>query len=90
MNHPVIQIESKTAQINDAIEYDLSERLQDTFGVVVSGVDIGAIEIDKFSEGYRQLMSVTNNYSQHLNYLKILIPGNPIFPELLQKERPDK
>ena len=60
-NIPVIQIESKTAQINDAIEYDLSERMSDTFGVVVSGVDIGAIEIDKSSEGYRQLMSVTKD-----------------------------
>ena len=58
-NIPVIQIESKTAQINDVVEYDLSERLKENFGVVVSGIDIGAIEIDKSSEGYRQLMSVT-------------------------------
>ena len=58
-NIPVIQIESKTAQINDAVEYDISERLKDNFGVLVSGIDIGAIEIDKSSEGYRQLMSVT-------------------------------
>ena len=56
---PVVQIESKTAQINDVVEYDLSERLKATFGVVVSGIDIGAIEIDKSSEDYRQLMSVT-------------------------------
>lgn len=60
-NIPVVQIESKTAQINDVVEYDLSERLKETFGVVVSGVDIGAIEIDKSSEGYRQLMSVTKD-----------------------------
>ena len=58
---PVVQIESKTAQINDVVEYDLSERLKETFGVVVSGIDIGAIEIDKSSEGYRQLMSVTKD-----------------------------
>lgn len=58
-NIPVIQIESKIAQINDIIEYDLRERLKENFGVVVSGIDIGAIEIDKTSEGYRQLMSVT-------------------------------
>ena len=58
-NIPVIQIENKTAQINDAVEYDISERLKENFGVLVSGVDIGAIEIDKTSEGYRQLMSVT-------------------------------
>ncbi len=60
-NIPVVQIESKTAQLNDAIEYDLSERMRETFGVSVSGVDIGAIEIDKTSEGYRQLMSVTKD-----------------------------
>ena len=60
-NIPVIQLESKTAQINDAIEYDLAERLKETFGVVVSGVDIGAIEIDKSSDGYAHLMAVTRN-----------------------------
>ncbi len=60
-NIPVVQIESKAAQINDVVEYDLSERLKETFGVVVSGIDIGAIEIDKSSEGYRQLMSVTKD-----------------------------
>ena len=60
-NIPVVQIESKTAQINDILEYDLSERLRETFGVVVSGIDIGAIEIDKSSDGYRQLMSVTKD-----------------------------
>ena len=58
-NIPVVQIESKTAQINDAIEYDIKERLKENFGVLVSGVDVGAIEIDKSSEGYRQLMAVT-------------------------------
>ena len=60
-NIPVIQIESKTAQINDVVEYDLSERLKENFGVVVSGIDIGAIEIEKSSDGYRQLMSVTKD-----------------------------
>ena len=60
-NIPVIQIETKTAQINDVVEYDISERLKEDFGVLVSGVDIGAIEIDKSSEGYRQLMAVTKD-----------------------------
>ena len=58
---PVVQIESKTAQINDAIEYDISERLKESFGVLVSGVDISAIEIDKASDGYCQLMAVTKD-----------------------------
>ena len=60
-NIPVIQLETKTAIINDAVEYDLSNRLKEDFGVVASGVDIGTIEIDKASEGYRQLMSVTKD-----------------------------
>lgn len=60
-NIPLVQIETKTAQINDVIEYDLGERLKESFGVVVSGVDVGAIELDKSSEGYRQLMSVTKD-----------------------------
>ena len=63
-NIPVIQLESRVSQINDAIEYNIAERLQENFGVLVSGVDIGAIEIDKTSEGYRQLMSVTKDVTQ--------------------------
>ena len=60
-NIPVVQIESRTAQINDAVEYDIKQRLVEDFGVTVSGVDISAIEIDKDSEGYRHLMSVTRD-----------------------------
>lgn len=60
-NIPIVQIESKTAQINDIVELDIKERFKENFGVVVSGVDIGAIEIDKASEGYRHLMSVTKD-----------------------------
>ena len=60
-NIPLVQIETKTAKINDVVEYDISERLKENFGVTVSGVDIGAIEIDKSSEGYRQLMAVTKD-----------------------------
>ena len=60
-NIPIIQIETKTAQINDDIEYNVGQRLKENFGVTVSGVDIGAIEVDKTSEGYRQLMAVTKD-----------------------------
>lgn len=58
-NIPLVQIESKTAQINDIIEYDIGERLKENFGVAVSGVDIGTIELDKSSDGYAELMAVT-------------------------------
>lgn len=60
-NIPIVQIESKTAQINDIVELNIKERFKENFGVVVSGVDIGTIEIDKSSDGYRQLMSVTKD-----------------------------
>ncbi len=60
-NIPLIQIETKVSQINDVIELDLGERLRETFGVEISGVDVGAIELDKSSEGYHSLMSVTKD-----------------------------
>ena len=60
-NIPVIQIETKISQINDVIEYDLSRRLTESFGVNVSGIDVGAIEIDKSSDGFRELMKVTKD-----------------------------
>lgn len=60
-NIPVVQLESKTAQINDIVEYDVSQRLNETFGVTVSGMDIAVIEIDKSSESYHRLLSVTKD-----------------------------
>lgn len=60
-NIPVVQIETKTAMINDAVEYDIRSRLQETFGVIVSGVDIGTIEIDKSSSDYRELVAITKD-----------------------------
>ena len=62
-NIPVIQLEAKTAQINDAIEHGLAARLRKDFGVVVSSIDIGAIEIDKSSDSYNRLMAVTRDLS---------------------------
>lgn len=62
-NIPVVQLETKISQINDAIEYDITERLREDFAVEVSGVDIGTIEIDKTSVGYEKLMSVTRDIS---------------------------
>ena len=55
----LVQIETKVSQINDLIEADVGERLRKSFGVEISGIDVGAIELDKSSEGYRALMSVT-------------------------------
>ena len=56
---PLIQIESKIAQINDEIEYSIIERFRETFGIEVSDLDINNIDIDKSSIGYKQLMEAT-------------------------------
>ncbi len=56
---PVIQLETKTAQINDIVELNIKNRLNEDFGVSVSGVDINAIELDKTSSGYYKLMAIT-------------------------------
>ena len=60
-NIPVIQIETKIGIINDVAELHIKDRLRENFGVDVSGVDVSAVEIDKTSEGYRQLMAVTKD-----------------------------
>lgn len=62
-NIPLVQIETKTALINDSVELVIKERLKEDFGVEVSGVDIASIELDKTSDGYRELMSVTKDIS---------------------------
>ena len=60
----IVQIERKISKINDIVEYDISKRLKETFGVIVSSIDISTIEIDKSSEGYYQLMSVTKDITR--------------------------
>ncbi|HEM3703231.1 TPA: SPFH domain-containing protein [Streptococcus suis] len=60
-NIPVVQIERAIGQINELIEVDIKHRLLDDFGVNVSALDIASIEIDKTSDGYRQLKTVTQD-----------------------------
>ncbi len=66
MDHqiPVIQLDRSLERINTIVEENLQARLKRDFGVNVSGVDIGTIEIDKQSEGYRSLMSVTKDLAR--------------------------
>lgn len=58
---PLVQIETKIAEIDDVIEFNLKQRLKEDFGVEATGVDIEAIELDKTSSAYEQLMAVTKN-----------------------------
>jgi membrane protease subunit (stomatin/prohibitin family) len=56
---PLVQIERKIAELNTIVESFLKPRLQSDFGVVVSALDIQAIEVDKESEGYAKLRQLT-------------------------------
>ncbi len=56
---PVIQIERKISLINAAIEERVKKRLENEFGVCVSSLDVSALDIDKTSDGYRQLRRIT-------------------------------
>ncbi len=61
---PVLQLERKLSQINEIVESKLKQRMYDDFGVTISGVDIAAIDVDKQSEGYAQLKSVTQDVAK--------------------------
>lgn len=55
---PVLQIQRKLDDINDVVKPRLSEDLED-FGVTLKRIDISRIDVDKESEGYQELRSVT-------------------------------
>ncbi len=57
---PVIQIERKIEEINELAKVKLTELLSD-FGVTLKRLDIESIEIDKESDGYMELKSVTKD-----------------------------
>ncbi len=56
---PVMQLERKIVEISDMLQERLSKELGEDFGINVKRIDIGAIEPDKESDGYRELRSVT-------------------------------
>ena len=60
-NMSVLQLERQLSDINGVCEKYLKDELEKDFGVNVSRVDISDIEINKESEGYLQLKSVTQD-----------------------------
>lgn len=58
---PVVQIESKIGEVNEAAEPMLAARLAEDFGVKLSGLDIASIDLNKASEGYRLLLAITRD-----------------------------
>ena len=62
-NIPVVQIERAIAPINEMVETSVRERFERDFGVNITAIDINAIEIDKTSESYQQLKTLTQDLS---------------------------
>lgn len=62
-NIPVVQIERQLPLINETVSETIQKRLFNDFGVTVTGVDISVIDVDKGSEGYKQLKAVTLDVS---------------------------
>lgn len=60
-NIPVINLETKTQVINVLIEENLKIRLNELYGIEVTSIDIGAIEIDKQCNEYIELKRVTKD-----------------------------
>ena len=60
-NIPVVQIERMISDVNEEIEAKARERIERDFGVNITAIDINAIEIDKTSEGYLRLKSITQD-----------------------------
>jgi hypothetical protein len=56
---PVVQMERKLLEINDIVASYLKPRLENDFGVNMKGFDLATLEIDKESDGYRELRKVT-------------------------------
>lgn len=55
---PVLQIERRIEEINDLIKPRIEEDVQD-FAVKLKRLDISRLDVDKESDGYRELRSVT-------------------------------
>jgi len=60
-NLPVIQIERCTTDVCNAIKEKIFDRLKNDFGVIINDVDVNAIEIDKTSSDYRELVEITKD-----------------------------
>lgn len=58
LSMPVIQMERKIDEISEVLETKLKERF-DEFGVKMKHIDINAVEIDKDSDAYEEVKSLT-------------------------------
>jgi len=60
-NIPAIQVETSIDSLSDAVNTDVTKRVDDDFAVSVVNIDIDSIEIDKSSETYKELKKITKD-----------------------------
>lgn len=60
-NIPVVHLERKIVEINKIVDSYIKPRLCNDFGVTLKEVDISAIEIDKSSSDYAELLRITKD-----------------------------
>jgi len=58
---PVLQIERKLLEINDLIQPRIEKAFKEDFGVNLKRFDLESIEVDKETEEYKELRSITAN-----------------------------
>lgn len=63
-NISIFQIESCIHDVNLELTQSITQRLNDQFGINVSSIDLSAIEMDKDSEGYFKLKSITQDITE--------------------------
>lgn len=65
-NIPVVQIEGSLSKINELVETELREYLKNKYGINLTAIDISAIDIDKNSNEYEELRSITQGVSSSM------------------------
>ena len=79
----VVQLERKIELIGNMVKADLFERIKKEFKILLTEMDITAIEVDKYSEGYAQLKAVT----QDVTLSTILAETEAKVRDILDKQR---
>ena len=59
MGIPAVHMERKILDISERVKQYLKPRIEADFGVLVKGLDIGSMEIDKLSPAYKELYRLT-------------------------------
>lgn len=58
---PVWQIERELKKLENILKAELADRVKKEFKIQLIDIDITAIEIDKYSDGYKQLKAITQD-----------------------------